>query len=396
VLVVGGGIVGVALALALRRRHPTARITLIEKEGAFGTHASGRNSGVLHAGFYYSADSLKARLTHDGNRALTTYCLERGLPLNRCGKLVVARSAADLPGLDELERRGRANGVPLERVTADEARRIEPRARTVESALFSPTTASVNPKAVVAALVADARAAGIALVAGAAYLGRQGDTVRTAAGPIVAGYVVNAAGVYADHIAHDFGYAADYEILPFKGLYLHAAPGWTGPGFRTHVYPVPDLRQPFLGVHVTLGVDGTATIGPTATPAFWREHYHGWTNFRWRECLAIVRREAAMFLRNDGGFRTLALAEWRKVRRAALVADARALADDIAPAEFPDWGPPGIRAQLVNRRTRALEMDFRWEGDARSLHVLNAVSPAFTCALPFAAFLAERIDALRG
>ncbi len=103
-----------------------------------------------------------------------------------------------------------------------------------------------------------------------------------------------------------------------------------------------------------------------------------------------------MFLRNDGGFRTLALAEWRKVRRAALVADARALADDIAPAEFPDWGPPGIRAQLVNRRTRALEMDFRWEGDARSLHVLNAVSPAFTCALPFAAFLAERIDALRG
>src|SRR6266704_6312824 len=127
-LVVGGGIVGLTLALELKRRHTDSSVTLLEKELACGTHASGRNSGVLHAGFYYSADSLKARLTHDGNRALTTYCLERGLPLNRCGKLVVARSAADLPGLDELERRGCANGVPLTVVSADDVRRLEPRA----------------------------------------------------------------------------------------------------------------------------------------------------------------------------------------------------------------------------------------------------------------------------
>ncbi|MGH7504143.1 MAG: FAD-dependent oxidoreductase, partial [Longimicrobiales bacterium] len=144
-LVIGGGIVGLALALEARRRHPAAGVTLIEKEAACGSHASGRNSGVLHAGFYYTPDSLKARFTRDGNRRLAAYCTERGLRLRRCGKLVVARDARDHEGLDELLRRGRANGVELHDISAAEAREIEPRARTLERALFSPATASVDP-----------------------------------------------------------------------------------------------------------------------------------------------------------------------------------------------------------------------------------------------------------
>jgi len=388
-LVVGGGIVGLTLALELKRRFSDAAVTLLEKERACGLHASGRNSGVLHAGFYYTADSLKARLTLEGNRQMAAYCAERGLRLDPCGKLVVARDAHDLPGLDELERRGRANGVPLERVTAAEARRIEPLARTHEWALFSPRTAAVRPADVIASLADDARAAGILLLTGAAYLGRGADGVRSSVGTIDAGYVVNAAGLYADRVARDFGFSDRYRILPFRGCYLYGEPGAVP--VRTHVYPVPPLANPFLGVHVTRGVDGSVKIGPTAMPALWREHYGGWSRFQLRECLSIVGRELAMLLRNDFGFRSLAWAELRVAGRRALVRRAATLVAGMRPGAFQRWAPAGIRAQLVDLRERRLEMDFRYEGDDRSFHVLNAVSPAFTCAFPLANYLVDRI-----
>ncbi|HKJ89270.1 MAG TPA: FAD-dependent oxidoreductase, partial [Gammaproteobacteria bacterium] len=200
-LVIGGGVMGVTMALSLKRRHPDCTVTLIEKEPEFGRHASGRNSGVLHAGFYYTADSLKARFTREGNRRLTEYCLERGLPINRCGKLVVARDEGELERLGTLLERGRTNGVELREVSAEEAREIEPHARTVGRALYSPTTSTVDPGAVMASLVSDAEAAGVDLRAGVAYLGREGGAVRTSAGRVEAGYMINAAGLYADRVA---------------------------------------------------------------------------------------------------------------------------------------------------------------------------------------------------
>jgi L-2-hydroxyglutarate oxidase LhgO len=391
-LIVGGGVIGLTLALALRNRYERARITVLEKEPACGGHASGRNSGVLHAGFYYAADSLKARFTRDGNRRLTEYCTARGIPVRRTGKLVVARNAAELVGLDELERRACVNGVPLERVSADEARRIEPLAVTYERALFSPTTSSVDPARVVAALVADLATAGIALRVGTAYRARTAGAVLTSGGPIAAGYVVNAAGLYADRIARDFGFAERYRILPFKGLYLRGGPG--APALRTQVYPVPDLRHPFLGVHFTVLADGHVKIGPTATPAFWREHYAGWRNFQLAECLEILAIEAGLFARDDFGFRRLAAKELRKYSRRHLLALAAELVPSVCPEQFPGWGPAGIRAQLYDVQRRTLVSDFHFEGDDRSFHVLNAVSPAFTCAFPFSAALADEITRL--
>jgi L-2-hydroxyglutarate oxidase LhgO len=388
-LVIGGGIIGLALALEVRRRFFGARVTLVEKEAGCGLHASGRNSGVLHAGFYYAADSLKARLARDGNRRLAAYCDERRLPINRCGKLVVARSPRELAGLDELVRRGRTNGVCVEMISAEDARRIEPRARTHERALFSPSTASVDPGAVMDSLARDARDSGVILLTGMAYLGRGPAGIRTTGGTISARFVINASGLYADRVARDFGFSQRHRILPFKGLYLAAEPG--APRFRTHVYPVPDLGMPFLGVHVTLTVDGHSKIGPTAMPAFWREHYEGVRNFRLAECASILAREAALLLRDDFGFRRLAVTELRKGRRASIVALAGALAEGIKLADFRRWARPGVRAQLVDVVTRKLEMDFRLENDDRSLHVLNAVSPAFTCALPFADYVVDRI-----
>jgi L-2-hydroxyglutarate oxidase LhgO len=391
-LVVGGGIIGLALSLALRRRHSRARVMVLEKEPDCGIHASGRNSGVLHAGFYYTADSLKARFTRDGNARMRAYCEERGLRVNRCGKLVVARNEADLSGLDELMRRGRANGVELEEISAEDAQRIEPRARTHERAIYSPTTCSVDPTEVVASVVRDARDAGIIVRTGTAYRGSRAGVVRTSGGDISAGYVVNAAGVHADRVARDFGFAQRYRILPFKGLYLYATS--TAEQLRTNVYPVPDLRNPFLGVHFTVTVGGKVKIGPTATPAFWREHYTGFGNFDLRECADIVSREAGLFVRNDFGFRALAISELRKYSQPQMVRLASELVTGISRERYRSWGPPGIRAQLIDVTTNKLEMDFRLEGDARSLHVLNAVSPGFTCAMPFADYVVDHAERL--
>ena len=392
-LVIGGGVVGVTIALELRRRHPEARALLIEKEPACGLHASGRNSGVLHAGFYYSADSLKARLTVEGNREMTAYCLERKLPINQCGKLVVARNATELAGLDELRRRAGVNGVKLEAISADDARKIEPRVKTFERALFSPTTSSVDPASVMASLAADLTRAGVEVRNGTAYLAHANGSIQTSTGPVSAGYVINAAGLYADRVARDFGFSREYAILPFKGVYLYG--DQDAEPLRTNVYPVPDLKNPFLGTHFTVTVDRQAMIGPTAMPAFWREQYQGIENFRAGECVDVVRREAGLFLRNDFGFRGLALQELRKYSRRHLVALAAELVAGVRPEHYRRWGRPGIRAQLVNTRERTLEMDFRLEGDGQSFHVLNAVSPAFTCAFSFGRYVVDQVEKLR-
>lgn len=391
-LIVGGGIIGLSVARELKRRHPGQSVTLLEKEAAVGQHASGRNSGVLHAGFYYTADSLKARFCRDGNRLLRDYIKSRNLSLNECGKLVVARSEADLPQLDELQRRGQSNGVTLEPVSEAEARQIEPRAKTFERALFSPATATADPAEVIGALREDAVREGIQIHTDTTYLGREGDRVRTTTGSFSAGYLVNAAGLYADRIALDFGFSESHRIVPFKGLYLYSdepVGAW-----RTNVYPVPDLRNPFLGVHFTVTVDGHAKIGPTAIPAFWREQYDGLARFNAAEFAEILWRDLGLFVSAGFDFRRLALEELQKYSRRRLVALASELATDVRPEHYQRWGRPGIRAQLMNISTRRLEMDFVIEGDHRSLHVLNAVSPAWTCALPFAGHVCEHIEIL--
>ncbi len=393
-LIIGAGVMGLSLALALRQRYGDAQITLIEKEQLAGQHASGRNSGVLHAGFYYSADSLKARFTREGNRRMTRYCEARGIKLNRCGKLVIPSTEEQLPALDELFRRAQINGIEVQAVDARQATEIEPRARCCERGLYSPTTSSVNPADVIKALLDDCGNQAIKVLTGVQYLGRDKAAVMTSQGRLTPGYVINTAGLYAERIAHDFGFAEDYLMLPFKGLYLYGQS--SAAGFRTHLYPVPDLQQPFLGVHITLTVDGRVKIGPTAIPCLWREHYSGLRNYSTSEMTEIISTLAGLFIHNDFNFRGLALHELNKARRKTLVADAAKLATGVGSRDFRQWGQPGIRAQLYHRNQRRLEMDFLYEGDDRSFHLLNAVSPAFTCSMALAEHLAAEIVALRG
>ena len=381
------------IARELRRREPTARVVLIEKETFCGAHSSGRNSGVLHAGFYYTPDSLKAKFTRLGNERLTAYCEQKRIPLNRCGKLVVAKDASDIPSLDELLRRGRANGIALEELTEADAKKIEPRVKTHERALFSPRTSTVNPLLVVEAMQADAQREGVNVRLGTPYVARETRGVRTSRGTLEAGYVINAAGLYADKIALDYGFSEKYRILPFKGLYLYSdePPG----AFRTNIYPVPDLRNPFLGVHFTITADGKAKIGPTAIPAFWRENYTGLSNFKLGELVEVAGRGMGLLANAQFDYRRLAVEEIKKHSRKRMVSLATVLAEGVHESNYRKWGRPGIRAQLLDIKNRKLEMDFVLEGDKRSMHVLNAVSPAFTCSLPFADHVCDRIDTAR-
>jgi L-2-hydroxyglutarate oxidase LhgO len=389
-LVIGGGIIGINIARELKIKYPDTKIILIEKEKECGLHGSGRNSGVLHAGFYYSPDSLKAKFTRIGNKLLTEYCETKGLAINKCGKLVVAKDSSELHSLDELFKRGKRNGIDLEEISEAEAKKIEPRVKTCERALFSPTTSTVDPCEVLQTMKKEAKSEGVEIHSEVCFVRKNSKNIFTSGDTYQAGYIVNAAGLYADKIALDFGFSERYRILPFKGLYLYSDEPVGA--IRTNIYPVPNLQNPFLGVHFTVTVDGKIKIGPTAIPAFWREHYKGFENFKLSEMAEIVKREVGLFASSKFDFKRLAVEEITKYSRAHMVKLASALIDQIRKEHFVKWGKPGIRAQLLDIKEKKLEMDFVIEGDDKSMHILNAVSPAFTCSIPFSQYVCEEIN----
>jgi (S)-2-hydroxyglutarate dehydrogenase len=386
-LIIGGGIVGLAIARELRTRFPGSAIAFLEKELDVAYHGSGRNSGVLHAGFYYSADTLKAKFTRDGNQQMREYCYANNLKINECKKVVVAQDEGELPALFELEKRGKTNGVEVRIIDEKELYDFDPNVKTFKHALYSPNTATVDPVEISHALKNELTAKGVEFYFGEGYQSRmEGNRIKTTKGNIFsATKVVNAAGLYADKVARDFGYSEKYTIIPFKGVYLKYH-GNEIP-VRTNVYPVPNLKNPWLGVHFTVTVDGTVKIGPTSTPAFWRENYNGIDQFRMGELVSILSWEASLFLANSFGFRNIALEEIKKYSRGYFAGLAQELVHKIDVKGFTEWGRPGIRAQLLDIHTRELIMDFVVEGDNDSIHVLNAVSPAFTCCFPFAEYV---------
>lgn len=392
--VIGGGIIGVSLAREIARRAPGSAILLLDKEPGLGRHASGRNSGVLHAGFYYAPDSLKARLTAWGNHLLRTFCTEHGVTVRACGKVVVADHEDRLPDLDRLLERGRANGVRLEVLDEDGLRGLEPLARTVGRAIWSPDTAVADPGEVMAALQADARAAGVRIMTGVRVIAATDGVVATDRGRVGAGHIVNAAGLYADVVGRWFGFCDDYVMLPFKGLYWYGAA--SAPALQHHVYPVPDPRNPFLGVHFTVTPAGGVKVGPTAIPVLWREAYAGVSRFDLAEAGQIVGAYPRFVRSEHHDVPTLIRSEVPKYSRAYLIRQARKLVPRARVQDFPVKGRPGIRAQLMNRRTGALEMDFVVRGDGHSTHVLNAVSPAWTSSLAFAEYVVDGMRASGG
>lgn len=390
-VIVGAGIIGLSMARELRRRDPRSRIVVLEKEPALGRHASGRNSGVLHSGIYYPAGSLKAALCADGARRMAEYCRERSLPVAAIGKVILPTRAADDGQLDLLLERARANGARAELIDERTLRELEPEARTATGrALFSPDTSVVDPKQVLAALSAELTQSGVDIQLGRCVESAKNGSLTVGGTTLSYGLLINAAGLHADVIARAAGVGERYVILPFKGIYYRLLP--SAPlDIRRLIYPVPDLRVPFLGVHFTRSITGEVHLGPTAVPAFGREHYRGLTGVEVGDAGRIVTTLARQYASNKQGFRTFVHAEAGRFLKPLFVSAARALVPRLRSRDLEASGKVGIRAQLFDKERQELVMDFVLERGERSLHVLNAVSPGFTSAFSFASYALDQL-----
>ena len=382
-VVIGAGVIGVTLASELRRRHG-ARVLVIDKESRTGVHASGRNSGVLHAGVYYQSHTLKARLCVEGNRRLKHYCQSKGISINEHGKVIVVRSESELPILRELHHRAQTNGVTAALLDSQNLKEIEPCARTVGQALYVKDTAVVNPERVMESLTHDAVNDGVEFRLNCAWLGHAGkDHARTSDGRVAYGHLVNCAGLFADQVAHAYGVGEHYRILPFRGQFYRLRRE-SQVNVHGNIYPIPDLRNPFLGVHFTRCPDGEVTVGPSALPLLGREQYEGWGGATVGDSLAMVQFLGRLWGRNHDHFRSIAWSEFQKSSLNGFFREAQGLANGLVKEDLIGGKSPGIRAQLVDTRTAELLSDFVIESGPRSTHVLNAVSPAFTSSMPFA------------
>jgi (S)-2-hydroxyglutarate dehydrogenase len=390
-VVVGAGIVGLAAARELARRHPGARVAVLEREERLAAHQTGHSSGVIHAGIYYRPGSLKARLCVAGARELYAYCAERGIVTRRTGKVIVATAEGELARLAELEARGRANGVRgLRRIGPAELSEIEPHARGI-AALHSPETGVVDFAAVARELERELVEAGASIHPACAVRGMRangaGMEVAHARGTTRARAAVLCAGAWSDRLAVAAGAPREPRVVPFRGAFVRLRADRRHL-VRASVYPVPDPELPFLGVHLTRGIDGEVHAGPSALMVGARDAYR----------LRRVRgRDLAETLAWPGTWRLLrrhwrsALAEARRaLSDGALVAELRRLVPELSRADVLP-GFTGVRAQALARDGTLVD-DFVVSRTERAVHVRNAPSPAATSALALARLIAEEVE----
>jgi L-2-hydroxyglutarate oxidase len=384
-LIIGGGIVGLSVGVEILNKYPSARVLLVDKEEQTGLHASGRNSGVLHAGFYYSPDSLKAKFCLQGNRELREIIAADSIPLNECGKVVVAQNEEDLVRLEALFQRGITNGVDLELLPEADLAKVEPLAKTFKKFLWSPMTAVSNPEMVTESIKNRflSRGGQIRTNASASFNRDGGASIDGQ--EIKANNIINAAGTGAIHLAHSAGVGHDYSQLPVLGLYK-ITPRVNLPLSRL-VYPVPNPKNPFLGVHFTLTVDGSVKIGPTAIPVLGREQYSLTDLPDLRDIQSSFSSLIAMIKDSPKNLLNLAVTELPKVSLRVLTEGGARLVPSSNDKIVWNAKKPGMRAQLVNTTTGKFEMDYVVRNHENQVHILNAVSPGWTSSIPFARWI---------
>jgi (S)-2-hydroxyglutarate dehydrogenase len=390
VLIIGAGVVGLSTGIALLQSRPNLKVVIAEKEKEIALHASGRNSGVLHAGFYYSPDSLKAKFCRDGNFELRKLAKKYGVPVKDVGKVVVARNADEDSRLNTLFERGITNGVELELHPEEKLKDFEPLAVTHNRFMWSPNTGISDSIAIVKAMRDEFLSLGGEIQFDSKVnLVEQNGEVIDSNNQFRFKHVVNAAGAQADRISRSVGVGSDYAMLPFMGVYK--ATSEKNLPLKRLVYPVPHPVNPFLGVHFTLTIDGKVKIGPTAIPIAGREQYsftEGWSG---SDIVQAFKGMKSLVTGDSHDFGAILKSEWPKVIQKMLVKEST----DLVPSAIgvKDWHrkPPGIRAQLVHLPTGKLEQDFIVTNQANATHILNAVSPGWTSALPFGRWVATLV-----
>ena len=379
---------GLSIGRELLKRNPRPSVLVAEKESAIAAHASGRNSGVLHAGFYYSPDSLKAKFCLEGNLELRSLIETHNLPINKCGKVVVAKNEEDLIRMQSLYQRGLVNGVTLHKLSASKLNDYEPLAKTHKEFLWSPQTAVSDPLAVAQTLLDLFLKSGGDFTLGSNVEVLVEKQIRINGSTVSADQIINAAGTNAIHIAHKVGAGTKYSQLPVLGLYKYSE--GTDLPLKTLVYPVPNPKNPFLGVHFTLTVDGKVKIGPTAIPILGREQYDLKRNPDSLDFKSSLKSLSSLLVGSPLGLANLAATELPKIYTKRLVREGRELVPHLKDGIEWKKKRPGIRAQLVNLETNSFEMDFVVEKKDNYVHVLNAVSPGWTSAIPFAKYIVQK------
>lgn len=391
IVVVGAGVVGLSLARELKLRSPDLKIIILEKELDLGKHASGRNSGVLHSGIYYPEGSLKAKVCREGSDVLAEYCHAENLPLDRCGKVIVPVRPTDDAQLTLLYNRAIANGVPVEWIDAQQLKALEPDAHTITGkALYVQSTAAFDPKAILQALFRELVRLGVEIRFGQKVqdVDPEQGVIQLPEGSIHFGYLFNTAGLHADRIAKNFDLAKKYTVVPFKGLY-YQLDKQSGLSISRHIYPVPDLNMPFLGVHFTKSISCKIYLGPTAVPALGRENYRGLSGIEWGEAPVNAWHLLQLYMANQQGFRQFTHEESGRYFKPCFAQAAKALVPKLESRHLLACDKVGIRPQFLDLEKKTLVMDFLVERGEKSTHILNAISPAFTCAFTFARFVLD-------
>lgn len=393
VLIIGAGVIGIAIGNGLLETDPHLKVTVVDKEMVLGAHASGRNSGVIHSGFYYSPETLKARFCRIGNVELRKLCKKHNIEIINAGKVVVTKNDDEETQLSRLFERGVANGVDLEILEAKELRRLEPLASTYGKFIWSPTTAVSNPQLVLEAMVKEFKEKGGQLQLGNKIeLAESGKEISVKGNKIDARFIVNAAGAHADYLSRSIGVGIEYAMIPFKGVYRSTSQ--LNLPLKRLVYPVPHPINPFLGVHFTLTTSGFVKIGPTAIPVSGREKYSFLEGWSFLDVIQTLKGTTAMLSNNPKRLVEIIKGEWPKLLESRLVAESALLVSAASNVQKWERRKPGIRAQLVHLPSGELEQDFVIKTKYNSMHILNAISPGWTSSIPFGQHVALKIKSL--
>lgn len=394
VFIIGSGIVGLTTAIKLKKKDKNLNISILEKENSSTQHGSGRNSGIIHSGVYYPPNTLKAKLCVNGSKQLKNYVKDKKLWIDECGKILIPTSKETVHNLDVLLHRARENSVEAELISNSDAEKLEPNINSdFDKAIFIPFTSIVSPKEVMTSLIKDFSEIGgvINYNEEVINIDSKQNKILTRKNSYNFDYILNCSGLHADTIAKSAGLDFDYSFLPFKGKYWKIKKNYK---LNRLIYPIPDLNFPFLGVHTAHNKSNEVFLGPTSTPVFGRESYSFWNNFKLSEISKLLPSFLYKIIKNQNNLRNLAFREIKMLTKQGLINEIKKIIKNVEVKDLVYYEEKtGIRSQIFDNKSQNLINDFVVKKfNNNQLHVLNAVSPAFTASFAFADYLISEMQ----